>query len=59
MRNACSGDIACVHSRVCKHAHAPFLCLAMYIDEAMMSLNMGSYNWLVIVHVDSIADISH
>jgi len=49
----CSGDLACVKSEDVKTSQRTDL--AVCTDERMVPLNVGSYNTLLIVHVDSIS----
>ena len=48
-----SGDLACVKSEDVKTSQRTDL--AVCKDEHMVQLNVGSYNTLLIVHVDSIS----
>jgi len=56
LANVCSDDIACVKSEDVKTSQNTSL--AVCTDELMVPLNVGPYNTLLIVHVDSISSIS-
>ena len=56
LANVCSDDTACVKSEDVKTSQSTDL--AVCTDELMVPLNVGPYNTLLIVHVDSISSIS-